>query len=259
MAKIILILSIVAMGAAIFLGIKNRTALIELKTGTITLNKETENTYVEAQDVAANAMSETNKLKTEKATHDENRAAIASKTREVESSEAAITAADSDIANVQSEIDGLQAKLDEVDADPDQIQQQLDDLEKGIVVAQEEAETLQKEIDLARSVVTRNIEGANVIAQRLEDRRKAIGANQLTISVRDVNDEYGFVILNAGKAIGISEQSQFLILRGGTLIAKVGAASVENGITIANVVPGSVVEGASILRGDSAILATVKN
>ena len=64
MAKIILILSIVAMGASIFFGIKTRKNLVNLKTDTVELDKQIEGTFAEAQGIADEAVSVHAKLKT---------------------------------------------------------------------------------------------------------------------------------------------------------------------------------------------------
>ena len=73
MAKIILILSIVAMGAAIFLGIKTRKELVTIKTDTITLNQAIEDSYVAAGDVADEATTEAGKVKIQRSTFDDQR------------------------------------------------------------------------------------------------------------------------------------------------------------------------------------------
>ena len=193
-------------------------------------------------------------LATEQEGQDEVQATISARTNEVRQIESEISRADSQIAEIQGQVDALQRELDSLGVTPDTLLEEKDALEKAIVVANEEAETLKGEIDLTRNVVSNNRQAMTAIRKRLADRKAAIGARQLTVQVNEVNDEFGFVVLSAGKNNGVSGDAQFLIQRGGALVAKVAASSVQNSITIANVIPGSMADGAVIMAGDRAIL-----
>lgn len=256
MAKIILIVSIVAMGGATFFGIKNRQELISLKKEAIAINGRIDSAWTRSLDTVDDINKNKGELEAEQEGQAEVTASISARRRDVAQLESSITKADEEIAEVQARVDALQAELDSLGVTPDTLLAQKDQLEKDIVIAGEEAETLTGEIDLTRNVIANNRQAAASIQERLAQRKRAIAANQLTVSVRDVNDEYGFVVLNAGKTGGVSGDSQFLILRGGTLIAKVSASSVQDGITVANVIPGSLAQGAVIMPGDTAILDT---
>jgi hypothetical protein len=254
MAKIILILSILAMGGATFFGIKNRQTLIDLKKQTIEINKLIDVNYIDYSEAAEEAEKLNRRIATEKEGQDEVVAGISARKREISQVESAISNADAEIATIEAKTNALQRELDAIGVSPDTLLEEKDAIEKAIVLANEEAETLKSEIDLTRNVIAGNRQATSAISARLQKRKDAIGAGQLTVRVQDVNDEFGFVILNAGKNSGVASSSQFLILRGSTLIAKVAASTVQAESTVANVVPGSLVEGAVIMPGDTAIL-----
>ena len=254
MAKIILILSILAMGCATFFGIKNRQALIELKKQTIEIKKQIDGDYI-AYSEAAEAADKVNKnIAAEKEGQDEVDAGIRARKLEISQIESAISKAEEEVAAIEAKTNALQRELDAIGVSPDTLLEEKDAIEKAIVLANEESETLKGEIDLTRNVIAGNRQAISAINARLQKRKEAIGARQLTVRVQDVNDEFGFVVLNAGKSGGVASDSQFLILRGSTLIAKVAASTVQPGSTVANLVPGSLAEGAVIMPGDTAIL-----
>ncbi|MCB1094879.1 MAG: hypothetical protein KDN22_04800 [Verrucomicrobiae bacterium] len=254
MAKIILILSILAMGGATFFGIKNRQTLIELKKQTIDINKQIDRDYIAYSDAADAADKIEKNIASEEEGQAEVVASIGARKREVSNIENAIKKADDEIAATEAKTNALQRELDALGVTPETLLEEKDAIEKAIVLANEEAETLKGEIDLTRNVIAANRQATSAIRSRLQKRKEAIGARQLTVSVRDVNDEFGFIVLSAGKNSGVASDSQFLILRGSTLIAKVTASTVQESVTIANVVPGSLSEGAVIMPGDTAIL-----
>jgi len=254
MAKIILILSILAMGAATFFGIKNRQTLISLKKDTIEINNQIDREWISAKDTVEEVGKVKRSLAVEQEGQDEVVAGISARRRDVSQIESSISDADAEIAEIEAKSSALQRELDSIGVSPDTLLDEKDALEKAIVVANEEAETLKGEIDLTRNVIAGNRQAISAIRERLQQRKQTIGAGQITASVRDVNDEFGFVVLTAGKSNGVSSDSQFLVLRGSTLIAKVAASNVQGNVTIANVIPGSLDQGAVIMPGDTVIL-----
>ena len=254
MAKIILILSILAMGGATFFGIKNRQTLIDLKKQTIDINEQIDREWVSSRDDVEEVGKVNRELEAAQEGQAEITANINARKRDVTQIESSISNSDAEIADVQAQVNALQRELDSVGVTPDTLLEEKDAKEKAIVIASEEAEQLKGEIDLTRNVIAKNREAARAIRDRLSRRKQSIGASRLTVRVRDVNDEFGFVVLSAGKNSGVAGDSQFLILRGATLIAKVAASSVQDSVTIANVIPGSLAEGAVIMPGDTAIL-----
>lgn len=254
MAKIILILSILAMGGATFFGIKNRKTLIDVKKQTIDINSKISREWITFTDIEDKQEKIARNIEAEKEGQDVVVAGISARKRDITQIEASISSADAEIAEIEAKTAALQRELDSIGVSPDTLLDEKDALEKAIVLATEEAETLKGEIDLTRNVIAGNRQATAAIRDRLQKRKQAIGARQLTVRVRDVNDEYNFVVLNAGKNSGVSGDSQFLVMRGSTLIAKVATSSVQSSVTVANIVPGSLAPGAVIMPGDTAIL-----
>ncbi|MGK0189862.1 MAG: hypothetical protein ACI9R3_005680 [Verrucomicrobiales bacterium] len=254
MAKIILILSILAMGGATFFGIQGRKNLIDLKKQAIDINSKIDREWIAYKDLIDAEDKLDRNIEAEAAGQDEVIAGISARKLEITNIERSIAQSDSEIAATEAETNGLENKLNAIGVSPDTLLDDKDAIEKAIVLATEEAETLKGEIDLTRNVIAGNRQATSAISNRLQKRKQSIGARQLTVRVRDVNDEFGFVVLNAGKNSGVSGDSQFLVMRGSTLIAKVATSSVQATVTVANVIPDSLSEGVVIMPGDTAIL-----
>lgn len=71
-----------------------------------------------------------------------------------------------------------------------------------------------------------------------------------TSRVTSVNQEWGFVTIGAGNASSVVNQAKLDVTRGGTLIGRVIVTHVNPNSSVAEIVPGTVNPGDSILPGD---------
>ncbi len=72
--------------------------------------------------------------------------------------------------------------------------------------------------------------------------------------VSAVNPDSGYVVLAAGNASKVTQKAKFDVVRGGVIVGKLIATTVEQNRTICEVIPGSVAAGDQILPGDSVIV-----
>jgi hypothetical protein len=68
--------------------------------------------------------------------------------------------------------------------------------------------------------------------------------------VTAVNPEWGFVTIGAGNTSSVTRQAKLDVVRGGSLVGKLIVTHVSPGSSSAEIVPGSVAPGDSILPGD---------
>ena len=95
------------------------------------------------------------------------------------------------------------------------------------------------------------------IQKRVEDRRKFFDRNSLTATIVAVNNDWGFVVIDAGKNKEITADTKLLITRGIDTIGKLNIVSVEGNRTVANIDLKSVRRGTSVAPGDRVILETL--
>ncbi len=65
-----------------------------------------------------------------------------------------------------------------------------------------------------------------------------------------VNPDWGFVTIDAGNSASVTRQAKLDVLRGGSVVGKLVVTHVSPGTSSAEIVPGSVAPGDSILPGD---------
>ncbi|MDB6071034.1 MAG: hypothetical protein JWL81_2205 [Verrucomicrobiales bacterium] len=70
-------------------------------------------------------------------------------------------------------------------------------------------------------------------------------------SVTAVNPEWGFVTIGAGNSASVTRQAKLDVVRGGSVVGKLIVTHVSPGSSSAEIVPGSVAPGDSILPGDT--------
>jgi len=65
------------------------------------------------------------------------------------------------------------------------------------------------------------------------------------------------VIINAGAEQGVAPESSLLVVRGNNRIGRLRIVSVEPQVTVADIMPGSVVPGASLMVRDKVIFDSI--
>jgi hypothetical protein len=78
--------------------------------------------------------------------------------------------------------------------------------------------------------------------------------NSLQARVLAVNPDWGFVVIDAGKASGIEQDTKLLVTRNRQTVGKISILSVEGGRSVASIVPDAIYGGSSIVPGDRVIL-----
>lgn len=76
-----------------------------------------------------------------------------------------------------------------------------------------------------------------------------------TARVAQAFQEFGFVVLNKGNASGMFADAMLDVKRGRTIVAKLKVRDVEQGLSVADLVPGSLAPGESIRSGDLVVAA----
>jgi hypothetical protein len=138
-------------------------------------------------------------------------------------------------------LDTLPAKIQEIDDDKVAKQKKLEELEELASGASKTLATSRAEFDR--------------LSKRLLERNSNIGMNSMEAVVTAVNQDWGFLVIGAGKNSGFTPQSTLLVERDGRMIGRVRPSSNEPTQTLAEIDFKSLPSGVRLQPGDRVILA----
>ncbi|MEM6916119.1 MAG: hypothetical protein AAF491_06080, partial [Verrucomicrobiota bacterium] len=84
-------------------------------------------------------------------------------------------------------------------------------------------------------------------------RAQRLAVNGLVATVIAVNKDWGFVMVNAGRAHGVEADSSLLVRRGNARIARLRIVNLEDTSIVADVVEESLTPGIDVKPGDKVI------
>lgn len=174
------------------------------------------------------------------------------------------------LTNAESEIKTTRDELAAKEQKKKELEDQLKDLPQGmkpetlaedIAKLRKEKLDLEAQAELQKKKVTEEEDKIAGIQKRLDDvehkiddRRKNFEHNSLSSRVVAVNYDWGFVIIDAGKETGLTEQTKLIVIRGARTVGKISVMSVEGKNSMASIVTDAVVNGQTIMPGDHVIL-----
>lgn len=173
-----------------------------------------------------------------------------------------IASLDEQIAEQQAEIDNYEAVIAELqeffrDMEVDNLEQlndMIEELAQDRVAREREVAEVEAAIEAANSDISR-LEGQIVTARRgLAERAQRVQVNTREPLIVAVNNEWGFVIINAGTREGFTAENTLLAKRGDRFIAKLSVTSITDNQIVADLVPDTLVRGAALQPGDRVIL-----
>lgn len=171
--------------------------------------------------------------------------------------------AESDAARTQEEFTVKEAKqkalADELkllpqDVKVETLSEDINRLKKEKLEFEAQAEAKKKEVVAEEEKVAGIQKRLDDVVHKIEERRKSFERNSLAARVLAVNHEWGFVVIDAGKSTGITEETKLIVTRGGVVVGKISVMNVENARSMAAIVPDTVTSGEVIMPGDRVIL-----
>lgn len=137
---------------------------------------------------------------------------------------------------------------------PETMVESMQKLKKEKLDFEAQAELKKKEVAAEEDKVAGIQKRVDEVMHKIEDRRKNFERNSLASRVIAVNYDWGFVIIDAGKTAGLTEQTKLIVTRGAQTVGKISIMSVEGKNSMAAIVPDAVVNGEVIMPGDRVIL-----
>lgn len=258
MKKLIMILAMVCMLGSIALGVMNRDFL-----------KKTLDNLKQAEQDVREVTTELGKREDERdgLRDDEDKA------RDVKNmASAALDASLQTQVIEQRKVDGLKTRDTEIDLQqkeldlivrmvfPDGIVKTPDELRMNLTMLEDELSTNRSRIDDIKNQILALQAAQQVQVKRVSDeeefqldRKQKLALGALEATVIAVNPEWGFIMVNAGKIHGVESDASLLVKRGNTRIARLRIVTLQENVTVCELVEGSAVKGLSVGAGDKVI------
>lgn len=172
------------------------------------------------------------------------------------------------IEDVSGELKSVEIQQKEIDlavrrAFPDGKIKSAEDLAMALTMLKDTlAEKQSKKTELMAQVDTANQAKQVEVAKVKEEeqfqiqRAQRLAVNGLVATVIAVNKDWGFVMVNAGRAHGVEADSSLLVRRGNSRIARLRIVNLEDTSIVADVVDESLTRGIDIQPGDKVIFET---
>lgn len=171
--------------------------------------------------------------------------------------------AESEATRTQGELDTKLKKQQELNnlliglptgMKPETIAEDIARLKKEKLEFEANAEAKKKEVAAEEEKIAGVQKRLDDVVRKIEERRKNFERNSLTSRILAVNYDWGFVVIDAGKAAGLTQDTKLIVTRGAHTVGKISVMNVEDRATMASIVPGAVVNGEVIMPGDRVIL-----
>lgn len=258
MKKLIMILSMLCMLGAIVLGVMNKNFL---ETTRADLKRVKDEVRVVTQDLGEKEDERDGLKDTE------------SKARDVRNmASAAVEEAKQGLKMVQRKIDGLKPDLERINIEqreidmavkrtfpdgniksPDDLRMILTMLQDNLSTNQQASQGLTTEIDKLNMQKAAQLSRVGDQEEYQIKRAQKIALGELEAVIVAVNPEWGFVMVNAGRAHGVEPDSSLLIKRGNARIGRLRIINLQENVCVCDIVKGSVPRGMKIDVGDSVI------
>ena len=256
MTKVLFILSAVVMGVACFFAYQNNRAFADARNAKASTHRTIKAELVGVNQVVADISAKNGEIAAVQKDSDTEEERLKAHTVKISQldSEAKRTAEETDSKN--KKLEELKAQLAKLPADvkPETLAEDLNKMKQAIAESQAEAETKKKLVEAEVAKVEAAERDRAEIARKIDERKKSFDRNGLTARVVAVNNDWGFVVIDAGKSIGITEDTKLLVTRGTQTVGKLSIMAVEGNRTVANILTDTHAAGVSPAPGDKVIL-----
>jgi hypothetical protein len=258
MKKLILILSMICLLGAIAIGVMNKNFLAD----TIRKLADTKARVLEVTKELGIKEDERDGLKETEDQEKDRRNQASAAVDEVQQS----------LKIVQRKVDDQKTSLEKLDIEQKEIDimikkvfpngnvQTPDELRVILTMLQDDLTTNQNEVNsldmkLTQLLAKKQVEMGRVGKQESHqlDRRTKIILGALEATVIAVNNDWGFVMVNAGRVHGVEATASLLVKRGPTRVARLRILNLQDNVCVCDVVKGSMKSDITISAGDKVI------
>ncbi len=258
MIRVVLILSVVVMAVTAVFGVLNRS-MFEGERG-LKEEKNNELKVVKGQlNQAEDSLADTKaKLDDFKDQRDEESAKLSNSKADLERKKETVLKLSQSLDESRLKLKEFEVILKKFEGKSvEDIKDRLEGMEQEITDKKAELEKLEQERTIAENAVAANENAIEAHVQKQKDRSAGIARNAFEATIKAVNNDWGFVIIDAGKSRGVTADSPLLVSRDGERVARLNIVSVENDITVADIDQDSMARGARIQPGYTVVYERV--
>ena len=258
MKKFIMILGILAMGGAIVLGLQNKGTLESTKS-------ELDSVKVEVKKVTTELG----------ATEDKRDASIVKETQAKDKrnqASAAIEGVKQNLKIITKSVDDASSDLKKAEIEKKEVDllikktwpsgeiTTIDDMQAKLTALKDnltgkQSKVAELEAAYAQAKQVRKVEEDKVKKEEQYQikRSQKLALNGMVATVIAVNKDWGFVMVNAGRAHGVSGDSSLLVRRGNSRVARLRIVNLQDMVSVCDIVKDSMLKGIKVQPGDKVI------
>ena len=196
-------------------------------------------------------------LETKKKELEETKEKVVKAAADSQEKDAALQLAKNTLDQVSQQVGAIQKKIDEL-GNVEKLLAQVEALKGEKAAAEGELASQSQQLAFKQEAVS-NLQKE---VARLRDYQaratKGIVESDFTARVASVFGDWGFVILNKGNSGGVFDNANLDVKRGQDVVAKLKVRNVEQQISVADVIPGSVAEGQFLRSGDLVVASAAQ-
>jgi len=256
MIKVLFILSILITGVSLVFAYKNGRSFAETRNSIAQINADIAN----EKKADAALIAECARLSGDIA---KVRGDLDVESEKLKQTKNRLLLAENDVKRVQEELEANNKKKNDLDKQltdlpvgmkPETIVQDINKMKQGQAELEAQALAKSEEVKKEEGKIGDIQKRLAEVERKIEDRRKLFERNSLQARVLAVNSDWGFVVIDAGVAAGLEQDTKLLVTRNRQTVGKISVLSVEGGRSVASIVPDTVLGSMGIAPGDNVIL-----
>lgn len=173
---------------------------------------------------------------------------------EVQEKEASLAVLKSNLEQVTNQVKSVQQQIKDA-GDIESLVAQIEKLKKQQVEAEGAVANQNQRVAAAQEQTAFIASQITKLREAEAQDRRGVVAPDFTARVAEYFPEWDFAILSKGNSQGVFANADLEVKRGREVIAKLKVRNVEQNGAIADLVPGSLADGASIRQGDVVVAA----
>jgi chromosome segregation ATPase len=153
----------------------------------------------------------------------------------------------------------LDLLISEVGADSvEELEKNVQAQKDALAMRQNEKQSVMAELDQKNKEAGAIEDQVQQLQEKRVEHARNVALNGLEATVIAVNRDWGFVMVNVGKDLGVTADASLLVKRGGERIARLRITDISQEVLMSEVIDGSLAEGARVIPGDKVIFENTK-
>jgi predicted nucleic acid-binding Zn-ribbon protein len=266
MAKIFSILTLLAAGLALYLGLESGKRVKDLQDAGLKTKNKLVQTETVLKSTEEKLKATEDELTQTKSTLETTRAELATAKQNLDKATSELTAAKTELDQAKMQLAGIQKTLEDAGLGAN-IAEGVNNLKNSITALTDkvkENETKIAALEKEKAELNTTVETLTANVRTSEDKIASQGRtikkytdNIMEKGIRGrvmaVNSGWGFCVLSVGDRQGAAANKIMIVARGGQAIGKVRITNVEATQSVADILPGTFIRGQYVQPGDDVI------